>query len=472
MITPPTTKLFRPANAWLPILALAFFTASCILLGLGSVLRLGFPAGCFLVGVYLFSRYPLLYIGFTWWIWFLSPFVRRLLDYQAGWVDPSLILVAPFLVALVSILTFVREVPKAIHGYGLPFVLCMAGIIYGFVVGLLRISERASVVLALLNWMTPVIFGYYLFANWRRFPEIRQLTQRVFLWGSLVMGGYGVFQFLTAPAWDRFWLENVISKSGNYAFGTPEPLQMRVFSTMHSHQPFACVMVAGVLLLLSSQNPLKLVSSGAGYLALLLTLARAAWMSWIIGIVVFLPSLKPKLQMRLIVTLMSLLLLVLPLTTIEPFSTVISSRVQSFFAGQQDGSYVDRSIGYTNLLNDALTEFQGRGIGYVIQDARIGSNDSGVLTLLLSLGWMGTLPYLGGLLLLIVSILRGQEASFDPFSSACRAIAIATFSQISLNTAMLAAFGMILWSFIGLAMAARVYYLQAGKEVRGLGIRN
>jgi O-antigen ligase len=227
-------------------------------------------------------------------------------------------------------------------------------------------------------------------------------------------------------------------------------------------------MVAGVLLLLSSQNPLKLMSSGAGYLALLLTLARAAWMSWIIGIVVFLPSLKPKFQMRLIVTLMSLLILILPLTTIEPFSQVINSRVQSFFAGKQDGSYIDRSMGYTNLLNDAMTEFQGRGIGYVLRDPRLGSNDSGVLTLLLSLGWLGTIPYLGGLLLVIGSILRGQEASFDPFASACRAIAIATFSQISLNTAMLAAFGMILWSFIGLAMAARVYYLQVGSGARDI----
>jgi hypothetical protein len=468
MITQPTTKLFQPATAWLPILVIAFFTAFCVLLGLGSVLRFGYPVGCFLVGIYLFSRHPILYIGFTWWIWFLSPLVRRLLDYQAGWVDPSLILVAPFLVALVSLLTFVRELPKAIQGYGLPFVLCMAGIIYGFVVGLVRLPEPTSVVLALLNWMTPVIFGYYLFANWRRFPEIRQVTQRVFLWGSLVMGSYGVVQFLIAPVWDRFWLENVISKSGNFAFGTPEPLQMRVFSTMHSHQPFACVMVAGVLLLLSSQNPLKLMSSGAGYLALLLTLARAAWMSWIIGIVVFLPSLKPKFQMRLIVTLMSLLILILPLTTIEPFSQVINSRVQSFFAGKQDGSYIDRSMGYTNLLNDAMTEFQGRGIGYVLRDPRLGSNDSGVLTLLLSLGWLGTIPYLGGLLLVIGSILRGQEASFDPFASACRAIAIATFSQISLNTAMLAAFGMILWSFIGLAMAARVYYLQVGSGARDI----
>jgi hypothetical protein len=71
---------------------------------------------------------------------------------------------------------------------------------------------------------------------------------------------------------------------------------------------------------------------------------------------------------------------------------------------------------------------------------------------------VGTLPYLGGLLLLIISLLSTKEAAFDPFVSAARAIAIGTFSQISLNNVMLSVFGMVLWAFIGLSVAARVYY--------------
>jgi hypothetical protein len=153
-------------------------------------------------------------------------------------------------------------------------------------------------------------------------------------------------------------------------------------------------------------------------------------------------------------------IVVLPLTTIEPFSTVISSRVQTLFQGQQDGSFVDRSIGYTNLLNDALVEVEGRGIGYVIRDANIGGNDSGILTLLLNLGWFGTIPYVAGLALLISSVMQGREAAIDPFVGACRAIVLATVSQISLNTVMLAPFGLVLWGFIGLAAAARLYYQQ------------
>jgi hypothetical protein len=457
---PPVPKLFQPAPAWLPILALLFFTVVCIGLNLGTPLRYGFPLGCFLIGIVLYVRYPILYIGFNWWIWFLSPLVRRLIDFNAGWVDPSPILLAPFLVTFVSSVTLLRNLPKAISGNGFPFVLCTFSVLYGFAIGLAEIPGKVGVIVGLLTWLGPIVFGYHLFANWRQFPDMRQVTQRVFLWSVLIMGIYGVIQFLTAPPWERFWLLNVISITDNYAFGTPAPLQMRVWSTMHSHQPFASVIAAGVLLLLSIQSPFKIASSIAGYLSLLLTLARTAWVGWFLGILVFLPSLKPKLQMRLITTLTIMLVLVAPLAMIEPFSTVINDRVLSFFLGSQDGSYIDRSIGYANLLDEGLTELVGRGVGYEIRDSNIGGNDSGILSLLFTLGWMGSIPYVGGLLLLIVSILRGREATIDPFVSACRAIAVSMFAQIGLNTVMLAAFGMVMWSFIGLSVAARVYHLQ------------
>lgn len=447
------SNLFKPAPAWVAILGLALFSILCILVRAGGILRLAFPAGCFLVGVFLYWRYPLLYIGFTWWIWFLAAFVRRLIDVQAGWLDPNPVLLAPFLVTIVSLATLAKQLPKATKGSGLPFVLCMMGVIYGLLVGLINFSPQ-TVLVALLGWLSPIVFGFHLYVSWRSYPEISQAMQRVFVWGMLVMGGYGVIQYLVAPPWDRFWLEN----QDTLAFGTPEPLGIRVFSTMHSPQPFACVMVAGLLVLFASRSPLRFPASGVAYLSFLLSLARAAWLSWVVGVVVFLPSLKPNLQMRLIVTILAMMILVIPLTTIEPFSAVISSRVQTLFAGKDDVSYSDRAEGYNVLLSDALTSVTGGGIGFVISNSAIGSNDSGVLTMLLTLGWLGTLPYLGGLLLLIAALLQSQEARFDPFVSAVRAIAIATFSQISLNNVMLSSFGMVLWSFIGIAMAARQYY--------------
>ena len=450
------SRLFYPAPAWVAILSLVLVSALCLGVHAGGVLRYAFPAGSLAIGIFLYWRYPLLYVGFTWWIWFLAAFVRRLVDVQAGWVDPSPVLLAPFLVTIVSLITFARSLPKALQGGGLPFVLCMMGVIYGFLVGLIS-SPPQTVVVPLLNWLAPVAFGYHLYANWRIYPDLRQTLQRVFVWGVLVMGTYGVVQFLIAPGWDRFWLQNQATQ----VFGTPNPLGIRVFSTMQSPQPFACVMVAGLFLLFASRSSLRFPASSVGYLSLLLSLARSAWLTWVVGLVVFLPSLKPKLQMQLILTLLVMMIVVLPLTTIDPFASVINARVQSVFSGQNDGSYVDRSQGYNTILTDAITNIPGLGMGFVIKNASIGSNDSGILTLLLTLGWLGLLPYLGGLLLLIVSLIQSHDAVSDSFMSAARAIAIATFSQIGLNNVMLSSFGMVLWSFIGIAIAARQYHSKA-----------
>ncbi|MBW4443621.1 MAG: O-antigen ligase domain-containing protein [Plectolyngbya sp. WJT66-NPBG17] len=452
----PPQQLSEP---WLLIGCLVVFTALCLAVNVASILRFAFPAGSLAVGALLFFRYPMFYIGFTWWLWFLTPLVRRLIDWEVGWLDPNPVLLAPFLVSFLSLLTLLIQLPKAIKGNGLPFVLSTVAVLYGAFIGLMSYQVQ-TVILALLTWLTPVSFGYYIFSHWRQFPELKRVTEKVFLWGTLVMGAYGVIQFLVAPLWDQYWLQNLISVLQIYSFGTPNPLSIRVFSTMHSPQPFAGTMVAGVLVLFAIKSPLKIVSSGFGYLALLLTLARAAWLSWFIGLVVYIPSLKPKLQMRLIVTLMILSLVIFPLAMIEPFSTVISSRVQTLFSGQQDGSFIDRSLGYSSLLNDALSEIEGRGLGYVIRDATIGGNDSGILTLLLNLGWFGTIPYVAGMALLVFSALQVRQASNDPFVGACRAIVIALISQISLNTVMLTPFGIVLWGFMGLAAAARVYEAQ------------
>ncbi|NDJ16631.1 O-antigen ligase domain-containing protein [Myxacorys almedinensis] len=447
------TQLFQPAIAWLVILSFSLFVAAGIALNLGRILVLAYPIACLVVGAFLYFRYPILYIGFTWWIWFLSAFLRRVIEMPIGLSEPSPILLAPFFVTFVSVVTLARQLPVALYGTGLPFILCLASVCYGGFIGLMSLSIP-SVIVALLNWLSPILFGFHLFANWRQFPAYRQVTQRVFVWGVLVMGLYGIVQFLIAPPWDRFWLENITEQ----AFGTPNPLGIRVFSTMQSPQPFAATIVAGLFLLLAAKTPLKFPASAVGYLALLLSLARSAWLSWFVGIVVLLPSLKPRLQMRLLVTLLTMMLLVLPLATIEPFSTVIGSRLQTLGSGGDDISVAERQQGYNRLLGEALVQIKGQGLGYAIADDSIGSNDSGVLTILLNLGWVGTLPYMGGLLLLMISILQSREAAFDPFVSAARAIAIATFSQFSLNNVILSVFGMVLWGFVGLSLAARLYY--------------
>ncbi|MGI0483920.1 O-antigen ligase domain-containing protein [Pantanalinema rosaneae CENA516] len=451
-LSTPTDR--HDALAWSAILGFVAFTALGILAQAGGLMRLLFPAGAFLVAVFLYPRAPQLYLGFAWWIAFLSPFVRRLIDQHSGWVDPSPVLLAPFLVLMVTALAFVRTLPRLSRQGGLPFILAIVAVVYAVLVGVIKQSPTA-VIVPLLNWLTPILFGCYVFIHWRNYPRYAQTFQRVFLWCVLITGTYGILQYLIAPEWDRFWLINTKA----LAFGTAEPLGMRVFSTMNSPGPFATVMMAGLLLLFSNRSQWRFAAVSVGYLSFLLSLVRSAWLGWAVGLVAFIPTLKPKLQMRLVVSMLIMAICVMPLIALEPFASVINSRFTSLTdVSGGDVSYNDRLAGYTDFIGQALSQIAGEGFGFTLAHDAFGSNDSGILSIFFTFGWFGAIPYLGSIFLLFITLFRSSEGRSDPFIAAARAISLGVFAQIGLGIATAALSGVIMWSFAGMALAGQKYY--------------
>ena len=456
--------LLQPAIAWIPILGFAIISLLCLAANLGTVLNLFFPAGALLIAVFLHWRYPLMYVSFAWWIWFLSAWVRRLADYYgAGWTNPSPILLAPLLVTLVSGLSFSKCLQKP--SLGLPFLLCAVSVCYGTLVGFIFNSPQAAI-LDLLGWIGPIFFGFYLFSQWRDYPRYRKTTQRTFFWGLVAMGGYGIVQYLIAPPWDQHWMTNAFIYEGLQTVGNPEPLGIRVFSTINAPQPFGSLMMAGLLLVLTMSGSRQFFGGGLGAIAVMLSLARSAWLSLIAGLMVFVPSLKQSLQIRLIGSLLVLLLALVPVIQVEPFASTILPRIQGLTNASDDISARERAEGYQRLLGQALTSVTGRGMGFVLEDGSIGSRDSGVLSLWFNLGWLGVLPYLMGLSLLFFSLFSAATSQFDLFASAARAIAAGTFAQVGFNVVTTGQFAMVLWAFLGIGMAARQHYVSQLPSVK------
>ena len=442
----------QPAQAWLAILTLTLFSALCLLVHASSILNIAFPAGSFAVGAFLYWRYPVLYLGFTWWVWFLSPFISRLVEYQNGWTDSGLrlIIVSPYLVTMLTCVSFFRHLPRMYQQDGLPFVLAFIGVFYSFLVGLVKNYPLTEIIQALLSWLPAIFFGFHLLVNWRDYPSYRQNTQRTFCWGVLVLGVYGVVQYLVAPEWDRFWLKN--SEELLFCCGWPEPLMIRVWSTSNTPATFASVMVAGLLLLFSSQEALRVPAAVAGYLAFLLSVVRAAWGSWFVGLLTLITSVKPALQMRLLITIFVMGVCLYPLTSIDPFSEIINSRLQSFSNITEDHSLSERSELYAGHLDSALSEGLGKGLG--------GGKlvDAGILEILSSLGWFGTIPYVGGIILLFFNLFQYTEVRFDFFMNAARAISFSIFIMLPATNTMVLLHGMLFWGFSGIAVAAHKYY--------------
>ncbi|HEY9662323.1 MAG TPA: O-antigen ligase domain-containing protein, partial [Allocoleopsis sp.] len=314
-----------PTPAWIGIVGLVVFTALGIMAGLGKIMNLVCPLGALAIGALLYFRYPILYVSFSWWLWFLTPLVRRLADYRSSYTESSPMLLAPYLVSGLTIITLWRRLPSACRQGGLPFVLSLAGVFYGLLVGLIY-TRPTALAEPFLAWFIPVVFGFHLFVNWQDYPRYRQTIQRTFLWGVLIMGLYGVAQFITFPDWDRLWL----AQSGLSSAGSADSTEgVRVWSTMNSGEPFAAYMAGGLLLLFSCKGPWILPTAAAGYLAFFLSTVRSAWLGWLAGLFVLASFLKQSLQIRLIGILIIIGLCVIPLATMDAFSENIATRLSS-----------------------------------------------------------------------------------------------------------------------------------------------
>ncbi|MEM9922472.1 MAG: O-antigen ligase family protein [Cyanobacteria bacterium P01_D01_bin.50] len=457
----------EPPLGWTAILVFVFFTAVCILSGATAILRNGYIVVSFAVALFLYLRYPILYIGFTWWIWFVTPFITRIVDLRSGFDPSRLMLVSQYLITLLTLHTFLIYFPKSLRQGGLPFVMAFLGVFYGALIGLIKTSPFTAA-RGVFDWLPPIVFAFYLFIKWREYPQYRQVIQRTFIWGVVVMGAYGVWQFIVAPEWDVYWLIETQLKS----MGDPEPLGLRVWSTMASPAPFSGVMMAGLLLLLTHQHYLNIPATAGGYLSLLLTSVRTLWGAWVVGLVTLFGSLKSASQIRLITVILLMVLCVVPLTTIEPFSETITKRFETFSNLEDDDSAQVRQKIYEEGLNKAITNGLGNGVGntFVVNEKGVLEPiviDSGLLDIFFTLGWFGAVFYLGGMMLLVSQVLQFTECRFDSFMAASRGIGIAMISTLAGNSGMLGVAGMVLWGFLALALAGHNYHIHEQNKFRG-----
>lgn len=414
---------------------------------LANVYYLGASAG---IGFWLYISNPPLYLGFVWWMWFLSPFIRRLADYQLGTFTPpkeALILLAPFVVTAISGLTLLRYGQRLLQQYAAPFLLCILGVLYGFLVGLPKMGVFAATV-SLLEWLTPLLLGFHVLALWKQFPRHRQIIRTTFITGTFVLGAYALVQFFVLPGWDRLWMIG----SGMNSIGRPEPFEVRVFSMLNAPGPFATTLIPGLLLIFESRSVFGKLTAIPGYLGFLLSLVRSAWGSWMLGMVYLVWRLKGRLRIRLLALTVVLAVAVVPFAMMGEISDATSTRVETLDDLGSDGSLAARQHMYRTATVGALMNPVGDGLGSA-------GFDSGFVTILWQLGWLGGALYLGGLFWLVWRVVLSPSISFpDQFTAILAAIALGFFGNLAFGTVHIEVAGCILWSFLGLIPASQRYH--------------
>lgn len=429
-------------------------------------MKSSYPLVALLSGSLLYLRFPDLYVGFVWWIWLLTPGLRRLVDYHQGWDPQSVMMLAPFLVTLLVSFSFLKHLPKLQLPRYLPFGLILLSLLYGYVVGVVKVGVPAAT-FALLDWSVPTLFAFYLAVDWRRYAVYRGVIRRVFAWGVLLLGGYGLIQYLAPLPWDRYWMLNAPIAS----IGLPEPFEVRVYSTLNSPGPFAIFVMAGLLLLLSGGDRLRWPASAAGLVALLLSLVRSAWGGWLVGLL-YVAARTRRLRLRLLLALAATITFTMPLLLLGPVADTVGSRISTLSNPGEDTSFAARAEFYSEFAPKAFLAPLGAGMGGTglatkLSDSggelgELANFDSGIMNIPFTLGWPGTLLYVGALALLLRRAFGGGVHS-DPFTTASQGIVLAVLAQLVFDDFLVGVTGMVFWSFLGLALAAR-FRREAGGE--------
>lgn len=437
-----------------------------VLVGRPGLLVYYYPLSAFGLGIWLYAVAPGMYIGFTLWVWFLTPFMRRLLDYEAGMFNPTNpAMLAPLLVTLVAGVSLFRYGGRFQSQSFFPFVLLLCGILHGYIIGAVTVGVQ-SATFAVLSWILPLLFGLHIAFLWRQYPAMTSILRSTVTWGLLVMGSYGLYQFFAGPSWDMMWLDQ---SNMWLTMGQPEPMQFRVFSTLNSTGPYAFVVCAILLLLIQGRGGWTKLALIPGYLTFLLTLVRSAWLGWFVG-VTFLVfwRLKGRLRKRLLGVLIATVLLGVPFFVFTPVSQNVVQRAQTFTDLEEDASFRARAGLYARGAKRVLSTPLGYGLGSFgvaakLSKGEVVSFDSGVFDVLFSLGWLGTLCYGAGIALLLRQTVFAKDLT-DTFEPFLHAVLIAfLFMLLSINQ-FAGVMGMMFWTALGLALAARLHERQNRPE--------
>ncbi len=440
-----------------PVLVISTFIAlTCALMaGAAGSLHFLFPAMATVVGLYLYRSYPAFYVSFVLWMWFLSPFVRRVVDYRSYWMDANPILLAPAIVTIICAVTFIKNVNRSWHSSLLPYLLIASGITMGLIVGIV-LGKPVDAAATYLLWIAPLCFGYYL----QTFPlEVQQLKKTIvktFVGSVVVCGSYALFQFVTAPAWDCNWLEMVSLNSVSPSFGKPNPFELRVWSTLNAPGPFSVALMVGLLMLFVYSGWAKLPAIIVGYASFLLCMVRTSWLSWLVAMALIAYFNRRRLY-NLILPLLGLSIIIACLTQWPPIADQLHDRFASAAGVGSDESVIDRKHLYDIMPNYLLSHPMGRGLSNspVFEGRPL---DSGLLSTPLQLGWLGTLLVILGL---TIQLLRcriiGDSLTFE---RVCQFAAFALLIQIAGSQVFGGLSALLLWSLCGLVVGREKQFIQ------------
>lgn len=369
--------------------------------GLGAVVNALLPWLVLLAGIRLLAaRDHVAYLELTLWAWLVVPGVRRIVDYGSAFHAQSPILATPYLLALLGIpVAFAQRQPVA-WSAKVTFLLAFGVMAYGTLVGLLMNGPTATLA-SFLNWVPPLAVGFFTLMTPVPWAALRPMFVRVAVAALLLLGTYGVIQWVVAPGWDRMWLADI--GTAGQSFGQPKPYAIRIWSLSNGPGPLAGTLVFLLVSLAGSRRSrITQLAAAAGMLALAISAVRAAWIGLALALVLL--AWRGRVHVVRIAAVVTCGVVLL-LAVGGPVAKQVTSRIHTFSSGSKDQSASTRIAFQTAALPSALRDPFGTGIGSTGAGVRAGSNSQDSAYANTDSGYVETLRTFGsvpGAALLIV----------------------------------------------------------------------
>jgi len=392
-----------------------------------------------------------------------APLLRRIHDLRHGFVPSSVILIAPFCAYPLLGVLLVKRLPSFRKGMFVPMILTSFGIIWAYGVGLPR-SGVFPASIQLLQYASCMIVYAYIVVNFDRF------RMKSFHTWILAVGGleaaYGIFQWVSPPAWDVAWFK---ATGVGSAAGVAVPFMLRSFGTLNGVSHFASFLFFVLVVAVEARGFLFVAPLVAG--ALGTTLVRTLWGGVAFGWAVNLLVAGPRLKFRLLGA-MGGTILIMGLAAL-PFSSRLESltkRMNSMGSMGHDNSLNERK----QLLNaaiqsGAMNDPVGVGLGGTGAAARMAKSglsgiDNGFIQMLWLFGWVGSALYFSGFLWAVVrSFGKGllNEPGRIPFLGVVAALFVSSVIESSFEDFK----GVMLWMSLGIMNAPRLaVFLPVGDD--------
>ncbi len=432
-----------------------------------KVLTILLPLLSFVFALHLSSKFPRYYVSIVCWLFFLTPMVRRLIEWRSGSSSASVVMIAPY-IACVAGLWPLRHRWRDLTTERLQqWHYVSAAIAYGIVAGFF-LNSKSSLSVDAAAWIAPLCFAMYVYAERENADELLTGFRDSFTYGVAFMSLYGMYQFFFLAPWDAYWMENSTLTS----IGLPEPRQVRLYGTMNTPQPLANCLVAGILFSFSSKSWVRFVNLSVGVLALGLTMSRSGWIGGFVGICALSISFTARQRLWLLNGLIACACFLALMMQIPEINQTMSERLQSFTDLKGDGSANARLASQTYAIELFKNSPFGIGLGSAGADSggasygvahgpEIPLADNGIEEIMLAFGWCGSLIFAFGF---VAAVRRSYTGPKIPELLVPRAMLAAVIVQVATNGIFPGPTGFIMWSLIGFCESYRFLSAKDGTK--------